>query len=246
MVEIAEPLVEPVHRRQELVAVAQVVLAELGGVVAARLQHLGQRRILLLDAARRSRDADRGHAGADRQLTRDEGGAAGSAARLPVVIGEQDPLLGDAVDVGRPAHHPVRIGADVPVADVVAPDDQDVRPLARGRLRLGSAHPELPIPTRTPPRVVPQQKVAPAKSVSARIQFELRPRRAAAASLVGAHRLLAPIMIGSDDLLLCPTRHSLPMASRRCTPAVVRRHCLVPSLCRESTAWPSAPGVSMA
>ena len=126
VIEVAEPFVEAVHGRQELVAVAQVVLAELAGGVALRLQHFGQRRIGLLDAARRAGDADRGHAGADRHLAHDERGAAGGAAGLAVVIGEEHAFLGDAVDVGRPAHHAVRVRADVPHADVVAQDDEDV------------------------------------------------------------------------------------------------------------------------
>ena len=41
VVEVAEELVEAVHRRQELVAVAEMVLAELAGGVALRLQQLG-------------------------------------------------------------------------------------------------------------------------------------------------------------------------------------------------------------
>ena len=45
-----------------------------------------------------------------------------------VVVGEDHALLGDAVDVRRAvAHQPVRVGADVRLADVVAPDDDDVR-----------------------------------------------------------------------------------------------------------------------
>src|SRR5580693_1574918 len=46
MVEVAEELVEPVHRRQVLVPVAEVVLPELAGSVSQRLQKLGYRRIL--------------------------------------------------------------------------------------------------------------------------------------------------------------------------------------------------------
>ena len=41
VVEVAEELVESVHRRQVRVAVAQVVLAELAGGVALRLQQIG-------------------------------------------------------------------------------------------------------------------------------------------------------------------------------------------------------------
>lgn len=41
VMEVAEPFVESVHRGQELVAIAEVALAELRGVVAGALQHLG-------------------------------------------------------------------------------------------------------------------------------------------------------------------------------------------------------------
>ena len=52
----------------------------------------------------------------------------GGAALLAVPVGEQRTLGGDAVDVGRlVAHHAVVVGADVELADVVAPDDDDVR-----------------------------------------------------------------------------------------------------------------------
>ena len=47
VVEIAEELVEAVHGRQKLVAVAEVVLAELAGHVALRLEQLRDRRVLV-------------------------------------------------------------------------------------------------------------------------------------------------------------------------------------------------------
>ena len=50
VIEVAEELVEAVHGRQELVQVAEVVLAELPGRVAERLQQLGDRRVLGLQA----------------------------------------------------------------------------------------------------------------------------------------------------------------------------------------------------
>ena len=105
VVEVAEELVEAVHRRQELVEVAQVVLAELAGGVAHRLEGGGDRRRL------------RGHA--DREpawptvvrpvrigsspvmkLARP-----GGAARLGVVVGEAHALGGELVEVRRPAGH---------------------------------------------------------------------------------------------------------------------------------------------
>ena len=55
VVEVAEELVEAVHRRQVLVAIAEVVLAELAGGVAERLEQLGDRRVLGLQADGRRR-----------------------------------------------------------------------------------------------------------------------------------------------------------------------------------------------
>ena len=48
VIKVAEELVEAVHRRQELVLVAEMVLAELAGRVAERLEQLRDRRILCL------------------------------------------------------------------------------------------------------------------------------------------------------------------------------------------------------
>ena len=127
MVEVAEELVEAVHRRQELVAVAEVVLAELAGRIALRLQDVGDGRVLLRQAFRRAGQADLEQAGADRRLAGDEGGAARRAGLLAVIVGEDRAFAGDAVDVGRAvAHHAAIVGADVPQPDVVAHDDQDV------------------------------------------------------------------------------------------------------------------------
>ena len=128
VIEVAEELVEAVHGRQVFVAVAEVVLAELAGGVAERLEQLGDRRVFLLQADRRAGHADLGQARADRILAGDEARAAGGAALLRVVVGERHAFLGDAVDVRGPvAHHAAAEVADVPDADVVAPEDQDVR-----------------------------------------------------------------------------------------------------------------------
>jgi hypothetical protein len=50
VVEVAEELVEAVGGREELVLAPEVVLAELTGRVAERLQELGDRRVLRADA----------------------------------------------------------------------------------------------------------------------------------------------------------------------------------------------------
>ena len=46
VIEIAEELVEAVHSGQEFVAVAEMVLAELAGRIALRLQKFSDRRVL--------------------------------------------------------------------------------------------------------------------------------------------------------------------------------------------------------
>ncbi len=112
--------------------IAEVVLAELAGGIAHVLEHRGNGHRLGGHADFGAGLADRGHAGADRQLAGDEVRATRRAARLGVVVGEQHALVGDLVEVRRPAgHHAAMVGADVPHADVVAHDDDDVRLLLR-------------------------------------------------------------------------------------------------------------------
>jgi len=95
--------------RQRVVGIAQVVLAELRGHVALAFEQLGDRYIPRLQSFLRSRQTDLQHAGAEA-------------------------ALGDAVNVRRfVTHHALVVGADVPVTDVVAPDDEDVRLLGLGK-----------------------------------------------------------------------------------------------------------------
>ena len=73
---------------------------------------------------------DLAQAGAVDALAGDERRPAGRAALLAVGVGEPHPLVGDPVDVRRAiAHQPVAVAAQVRDADVVAPDDDDVRPV---------------------------------------------------------------------------------------------------------------------
>jgi hypothetical protein len=105
-----------------------VVLAELPGRVPQRLEQLGDRRIALLESDVHAGHADLAHAGAVDALAGDERRAACSAALLAVGVGEEHPLVGDAVDVRREVpHEPAAVAAQVRDADVVTPDDQDVR-----------------------------------------------------------------------------------------------------------------------
>ena len=72
VVEIAEELVEAMYRRQILVAVAEMVLAELAGGIAERLEQFGDRRVLACRPDGRARNADLREAGAQRALAGDE------------------------------------------------------------------------------------------------------------------------------------------------------------------------------
>ena len=137
VIEVAEELVEPVDGGQELIQIAEVVLAELARGITHGLERGGNRAGLGRNADLGAGLADRGHAGADGQFAGDEVRPARRATRLGVVVGEQHALLGELVEVRRPAgHHAAMVGADVPHADVVAHDDDDVRFLAAGgRLR---------------------------------------------------------------------------------------------------------------
>ena len=118
-----------------LVTIALVVLAELAGRVALALEDRGHRHVRLLPAFLRAGHADLGHARTHGHAAADEGGAARRAGLLGVVIGEGDAFFGNAINVRRlVAHHAAVVVADVPRADVIAPDDEDVGFLA---LRLG-------------------------------------------------------------------------------------------------------------
>ena len=90
MIEVAEELVEAVHGRQRLVAVADMVLAELPGGVAEVLQQAADRRVQLAHAHRRAGKADLGQAGADAVLPGEERRAARGAGLLAVVVQELD------------------------------------------------------------------------------------------------------------------------------------------------------------
>ena len=128
VVQVAEELVEAVHRRQELVAVTEVVLAELAGRVPLALQRRRDRRVLGAQADVGARESHLGQPGPIRVLARDERGAAGRAALLAVGVGEAGALVREPIDVRRAvAHQPVAVAAQVRDPDVIAPDDQNVR-----------------------------------------------------------------------------------------------------------------------
>ena len=133
VIEIAKEFVESVHGRQVLVAIAEMVLAELAGGVAERLEHFGDGRVFRLKSDRGAGHADFGQSGAEWVLAADERRASSRTALLAVVVGERDAFFGDTVDIrGGVAHHASAEVTDVPSADVIAPEDQDVRLFSHG------------------------------------------------------------------------------------------------------------------
>ncbi len=127
VIEVAEEFIEAVDGGQELIEIAEVVLAELAGGVALRFERGGNRAGLRRNADLGARLADRGHAGADGQLARDEVRAPRRATRFGVVVGEEHAFLGHLIEGGRSAGHQAAVvGADVPHADVIAHDEEDV------------------------------------------------------------------------------------------------------------------------
>ena len=127
VIQVAEELVEAVDGGQELIQIAEMILAELAGGVALRFERGGNRAGLGRHSGLGARLADGGHAGADGQFAGDEVRATRRATRLGVIVGEQHAFLGQLVEVRRPAgHHAAMVGADVPHADVIAHNEEDV------------------------------------------------------------------------------------------------------------------------
>lgn len=74
-------------------------------------------------------------------LAEHEGGAAGGTGLLGVGVRENGAFPGDTVDIGRAvAHQAAVISADVVDADVIAPDDEDVRLLFLGLCPMEIGH----------------------------------------------------------------------------------------------------------
>jgi len=64
VVKITKELVEAMHGGQKLIAVAEMVFAELSGRISEQFQKLGDGRIFGLQSLRRTGNADFGEAGA--------------------------------------------------------------------------------------------------------------------------------------------------------------------------------------
>ena len=104
-----------------------MIFAELAGRVAVFLQQTGDGRVLFLHAEIGAGKTDFREARAEYALPHDVGRSARGARLLAVVVGENHAFIGDTVDIRRAvADQTHRVGADVGLADVVTPDDQDI------------------------------------------------------------------------------------------------------------------------
>jgi hypothetical protein len=124
---------------RSIVAIAQMIFAELARRVAERLERFGDGDVTRLQADRSGRHADLRQPGAERRLAGDEARSTRRAALFGVVVGEDHTLATDAIDVRRAvAHQTHRIGADIRQPDIIAEDHEDVRLAAAtcGRLTL--------------------------------------------------------------------------------------------------------------
>ncbi len=127
LVVVSEEHIEAVHSWQVFVAISLVVFSELPRGVAQAFQDRGHRAVGLLPAFGGAGHSHLGHATADRHRTADECCATGRTALLSVVVGEGHAFFGNAVNVrGLVAHHAAVVVADVPRANIVAPDDENI------------------------------------------------------------------------------------------------------------------------
>ncbi len=127
VVEVTPVLLEAVRGGQGIRVIAQVVLAELAGVVAEVQQELGQARSPGFQIGRAAGQLRRDQARAQRIHACDEGIAAGRAALHGDVVHEDRALAPDTVNIGRFADHQAAvIDARLHPADVITHDEEDV------------------------------------------------------------------------------------------------------------------------
>ena len=91
VVETSEELVKPVVARQVFVQVAEVVLPELAGPIALRLEILGNGGVLGLEPEIGAGKTDFGQTGPEGALPSDEGCTSRGTALLAICVGEIAP-----------------------------------------------------------------------------------------------------------------------------------------------------------
>ena len=128
VIEVAEELIKPVLGGQKFIAIPKMVLSELSGGIALLLQQGCKCDVLRPDTEVSAGHPHLGQAGADRRLARDKRGAPRGTTLLPVVIGEFGTFSSDAINIRcLITHHAHVVGRQIPEADIVTPDHENVR-----------------------------------------------------------------------------------------------------------------------
>ena len=127
MIEVAEKLIKTVHGRQMLIAIAEVVFTKLAGAITLGLEQFSNGGIFRFKASFGARQPHLAKTGAEDALAGDERRTTSGAALFGVVMDEATTLLGYAVNVGGLiAHQAIAVAAQIALADVVTPEDENV------------------------------------------------------------------------------------------------------------------------
>src|SRR5262249_12076643 len=127
VIQVAKELIETVNRRQEFVAIAQMVFSKLSSGISQRLHHVADGRILGAQTDVGARQANLSKPGADRRLSGDECSTSCGAALLSIPVSEKCAFFRYAIDVRSPiSHHAQVVSADVVPTNVVAHYEKDV------------------------------------------------------------------------------------------------------------------------
>ena len=127
VIEVAEEFVEAVRCRERLVAVAYVILAELGCGITEAAKQAANGRVKLTHPHGCTWESHFGETRPNAVLAGKECGAASRAGSLAIVVQELHSFFCQPVDVGRVvAHNPITVTTEVRDADVVAEDHQNV------------------------------------------------------------------------------------------------------------------------
>jgi hypothetical protein len=130
VIQVAPELVEAVDGRQKLVAITEMIFAELARCVAHRFQHCCNGRRLRRYPDGGTSLSDGREAGSNREFAGDEVRASGGTTRFRIIVGEAHALVGHLVQMRRSTGHDALIvDTNVRLADVIAHDDDDVRSL---------------------------------------------------------------------------------------------------------------------
>ena len=132
VVEVTKEFIKSMHGGKMLVQVTLVVLTELSCRIAQAFHDRGDGDIGFLPAFLGTGQAHLGHTGPNGNVSAEECRPAGRARLLGIVICKANPFTRDPINIrGLEAHHTPIVVADVPGADIITPDHEDIGLLLR-------------------------------------------------------------------------------------------------------------------